>query len=175
MAPKDLALRRSDQRWAPISAYRRPFPNCKNSVPFNRWSSKLVGALPEMVQTIMPKDFTQYCSSPPLCTMIIDILWIYSFSKTYLLPFDLSSATSMLLFSNYCFYHFTFNWARSARGCRTRIRGLRAIWKLVIHCTALVTSQVSYKYNTSTCCSCWYMVPSKSNQNMRQFGVAHEI
>ena len=26
MAPKDLALRRSDQRLAPISAYRRPFP-----------------------------------------------------------------------------------------------------------------------------------------------------
>ena len=23
-----------------------------------------------MVQTIVPKDFTQYCSSPPLCTMI---------------------------------------------------------------------------------------------------------
>ena len=35
-----------------------------------RWSSKLVGTLPEMVQTIVPKDFTQYCSSPPLCTMI---------------------------------------------------------------------------------------------------------
>ena len=26
VAPKDLALRRSDQRLAPISAYRRPFP-----------------------------------------------------------------------------------------------------------------------------------------------------
>ena len=30
----------------------------------------MVGTLPEMVQTIVPKDFTQYCSSPPLCTMI---------------------------------------------------------------------------------------------------------
>ena len=45
-------------------------PNFKSSVPFNRWSSKLVGTLPEMVQTIVPKDFTQYCSSPPLCTSI---------------------------------------------------------------------------------------------------------
>ena len=56
----------------------------KSSVPFNRWSSKLVGTLPEMVQTIVPKDFTQYCSSPPLCTMIsygyILFLWNVSFA-----------------------------------------------------------------------------------------------
>ena len=72
MAPKDLALRRSDQRLAPISAYRRPFsPILKvaslSTVGAQNWSAC---TLPEMVQTIVPKDFTQYCSSPPLCTMI---------------------------------------------------------------------------------------------------------
>ena len=30
----------------------------------------MVGTLPEMVRTIVLKDFTQYCPSPPLCTMI---------------------------------------------------------------------------------------------------------
>ena len=72
MAPKDLALRRSDQRLAPISAYRRPFPPILKVASLSTVgsSSKLVGTLPEMVQTIVPKDFTQYCSSPPLCTMI---------------------------------------------------------------------------------------------------------
>ena len=69
MAPKDLALRRSDKRLALILIGGHS-PNFKSSVPFNRWSSKLVGTLPEMVQTIVPKDFTQYCSSPPLYTMI---------------------------------------------------------------------------------------------------------
>ena len=74
VASKDLALHCFDPRLAPISAYRLYIIgghiHFKRSVPFNRLSSKLVGTLPEMVRTVVPEDFTQYCSSPPLCTII---------------------------------------------------------------------------------------------------------
>ena len=79
MAPKDLALRCSDQNLAPISAYGRLWApsstHYEMSVPFNRWSWKLAGTLPEIVQTIVPKNLTQYCSSPPLCTPYYDIMF----------------------------------------------------------------------------------------------------
>ena len=55
----------------------------KMSVPFNRWSWKLTGALPEMVQTIVQKDLTQYRSSPLLIMYYTIMQW---FTSPYLLP-----------------------------------------------------------------------------------------
>ena len=48
----------------------------------------MVGTLPEMVQTIVPKDFTQYCSSPPLCTMI-SYGYTLSLERIFCLPYRL--------------------------------------------------------------------------------------
>ena len=102
MAPKDLALRRSDQRLAPISAYRRPFPPILKVASLSTvGAQKLVGTLPEMVQTIVPKDFTQYCSSPPLCTMI-SYGYTLSLGRIFCLIGILNQLNDMHVYDVYC-------------------------------------------------------------------------
>ena len=60
----------------------------KISVPFNRWSWKLVGILRahEMVQTIVLKELTQYCSSRAIMYYEYDMIYVaLSFAFLFLI------------------------------------------------------------------------------------------
>ena len=52
-----------------------------------------------MVQTIVPKDFTQYCSSPPLCTMIS-----YGYTLSLGRIFCLAGMSKLITTRNYAFF-----------------------------------------------------------------------
>ena len=116
MAPKDLALRRSGQRFkiiANFSAYKLSghSRNLKSSVPFNRWSSKLVGTscIARDGTNDRAKGFYSILlqSGPVRSAVMYDdiiFIWIYSFSATYLLPLNVRVTVNLFIIASFNCY-----------------------------------------------------------------------